>query len=94
MMQAAKAGLGICALPYYIVFEDVQSDKLRIVLPKCCHRALEPFYACYPKSPYPSAKIEAFIETLREYLKEKYPKRGFYFNPSVLPKKRPASGLG
>lgn len=79
MLHAAKAGLGICALPYYVAFEDIQSGKLQIVLPRCCYRAMEPFYACYPKSPYPLPKVEAFIETLKKYLKKYYPKKGFAY---------------
>lgn len=78
---AVRESLGISVLPVYAVYDDLKKRVLKELLPKYNKQLLEPFYACYPKSPYPSAKIAAFITTLREYLSVCCGKKGFVSRP-------------
>ncbi len=81
MIEATKTGLGVCVLPVYAIFDDLKSGRLKPILLKYQKRITEPFYACYPRSPYPLPKVVAFLQTLREYLKTRYGDKAFVSLP-------------
>jgi DNA-binding transcriptional LysR family regulator len=69
LRQAALAGVGIVALPEYLVDRDIKAGLLNRVLPEY---AIEGFsaYASYPSRRHLPSKVRCFIDFLAEYFGE------------------------
>lgn len=69
LMTAACAGLGIAALPTYVVYEAVKSGELLTLLPDWALPTQE-IHAVYPSPRLVPAKVSGFVEWLKEQLSE------------------------
>jgi DNA-binding transcriptional LysR family regulator len=68
LRKAALAGLGIAAVPRYIVVDDLASGALVTVLPR--HRLPQrPLLAVYPRANPTPQKIEIFLDFLTDWVK-------------------------
>jgi len=63
LRQAAVAGLGVVAMPVFIVCDDLRSGRLEQVL-RAWQPATRGIYAVYPPNRHLSAKVRAFIDHL------------------------------
>lgn len=67
LIAAAVAGLGICVLHEWMIWEELRSGRLTRILPECEVSTLEefdtPIYIVYPPGSLP-AKTRAFIDFL------------------------------
>jgi DNA-binding transcriptional LysR family regulator len=70
MLQAAAvAGLGIVALPTFIVGEDLSAGRLQQILPEYCPPETV-INAVFPSRRYLSAKVRTFVDFLSDYFGE------------------------
>jgi DNA-binding transcriptional LysR family regulator len=74
LREVARAGLGIAWIPEFACFEDLQSGRLRQLLPAWVS-AETPVQALYPTARYLSPKIAAFLELVRAQLTLALPAR-------------------
>ena len=70
LSKAAVAGLGITMIPRYAVAEELESGALEIVLPRY-KMAPRPLLAVYPKALVTPAKVQAFVEYLKVWMRER-----------------------
>ena len=67
LRQAAVAGLGVVAMPVFIVCDDLRKGRLEPVL-RDWEAATRGIYAVYPHNRHLSAKVRAFIDHLVDAL--------------------------
>lgn len=70
LSKAAVAGLGITMIPRYAVTGELASGALEIVLPRY-KVAPRPLLAVYPKALVTPAKVRAFVEYLKVWMRER-----------------------
>lgn len=70
LRKAAVAGLGITMIPRYAVVEDLASGALVTVLPRY-KVAPRPLLAVYPKALVTPAKVQAFVDYLKVWMRER-----------------------
>jgi DNA-binding transcriptional LysR family regulator len=70
LRKAAVAGLGITMIPRYAVADDLASGALEIVLPRYT-AAARPLLAVYPKALVTPAKVQAFVDYLKTWMRER-----------------------
>jgi len=70
LRKAAVAGLGITMIPRYAVADDLASGALVIVLPRY-KVAPRPFLAVYPKALVTPAKVQAFVDYMKDWIRER-----------------------
>jgi DNA-binding transcriptional LysR family regulator len=68
MHDAARAALGIAAMPEFLCADDLAAGRLRRVLPEWSS-ADAPLHALYPTARHLSPKVAAFIDLLRRRLR-------------------------
>ena len=68
-LEVALSGLGITALPIWMVNEHLQSGKLVQLLTNYKGDSI-PFNAIYPQNRYVPLKVRCFVEFLKEKLAE------------------------
>ncbi|MCU1279066.1 MAG: Transcriptional regulator, partial [bacterium] len=68
MRDAARAAIGIAAIPVFVCADDLRSGRLRRVLPEWSS-AEAPLHALYPTARHLSPKVIAFIDLLRDKLR-------------------------
>jgi DNA-binding transcriptional LysR family regulator len=64
LRDAAVRGLGLGVLPTFIVAQDLVERRLVRLLPEE-HPEDDVIYAVYPRNPFTSHKLRAFIEHVR-----------------------------
>ena len=67
LRQAAVAGLGVVAMPVFIVCDDLRDGRLEPVL-RDWEPATRGIYAVYPQNRHLSAKVRAFVDHLVDAL--------------------------
>jgi DNA-binding transcriptional LysR family regulator len=70
LRAAAVAGLGIAMIPRYAVADELASGALTVVLPRY-QVAPRPFLAVYPKALVTPAKVQAFVDYLKDWMRER-----------------------
>ena len=71
--QAIMSGLGIGLRSTWDIGPELQSGKLRVVLPEYCGSSNVAIYAVYPSREFMPSKVNVFIEFLSElYAPEPY----------------------
>jgi DNA-binding transcriptional LysR family regulator len=70
LRTAAVAGLGITMIPRYAVADDLASGALTVVLPRY-RIAPRPLLAVYPKALVTPAKVQAFVDYLTDWMRER-----------------------
>jgi DNA-binding transcriptional LysR family regulator len=65
MVDAVRKGLGVAAMPSFMVAEDLKRGRLRQVLPEWSS-AETPIHALYPTARHLSPKVATFLDLLRE----------------------------
>ena len=64
LLSAARANMGLAALPWYVAYESVKSGAVRPVLAEWSLPSQE-IHAVYPSPRLLPAKVSGFIEWLR-----------------------------
>jgi DNA-binding transcriptional LysR family regulator len=72
VLGAALSGLGIVCLPDFLVRELVATGRLQPVLPEVAH-ARGRFHALWSAHRQPAPKVRAFIDHLRDHLRDPTP---------------------
>jgi DNA-binding transcriptional LysR family regulator len=75
VLAAARAGLGIAILPWYVARESVADGTVKPILERCALPTQE-IHAVYPSPKLVPGKVSAFIESLREALAGAWWERG------------------
>ncbi|MDO9413234.1 MAG: LysR family transcriptional regulator [Pseudolabrys sp.] len=70
LSKAAVAGLGVTMIPRYAVADELDSGALELVLPRYT-MAPRPLLAVYPKALVTPAKVQAFVDYLKEWMRER-----------------------
>ncbi|MGB0631072.1 MAG: LysR family transcriptional regulator [Alphaproteobacteria bacterium] len=63
--QAALSGAGVAYLMDFLIADDVKAGRLVILMQDTVLRNV-PVHVCYPRSPYQSPRVTAFVEFVRE----------------------------
>ena len=66
LKSAALSGLGVTLLPTFIVGAEIESGRLKQVLPEYCPPDIS-IYAVFPSRRYLSAKVRTFVDFLTDY---------------------------
>jgi DNA-binding transcriptional LysR family regulator len=67
--EAALKGLGISYLPLFLVEGDIAAGHLEPLLPDVVTQQI-PFYLIFPKGNYMLAKVRAFVDYMREEMRD------------------------
>ncbi len=76
LRDVAHAGIGIVALPTFIVGDDLRSGDLVEVLPECLPQT-HAIYAVYPHRRHLTAKVRAFVD----FLVDRFGPEPYWDNP-------------
>ena len=68
MLDAARAGVGVAAMPWFIAEADVTAGRLKRVLPEWASAAA-PVHALYPTARHLSPKVATFIALVAEKIR-------------------------
>lgn len=70
LRSAALAGMGIAALPTFMVTADLESGRLDSLLEPCFDSVTLGVHAVYPQAKRPPSKVRAFVDLLAAYFKK------------------------
>jgi DNA-binding transcriptional LysR family regulator len=73
--EAALAGVAIAMLPLFRCAQHLRTGRLLRLLPDWCSPET-PLHAVYPSTRYPSPKVQAFLDHLRQHLAPDPSERG------------------
>jgi DNA-binding transcriptional LysR family regulator len=68
MVEAARAGLGMCLVPAYMIADDLREGKMQTILPHIFGKIESHYYACYPPGVHVNQKVSNIMHYLRDYL--------------------------
>ena len=69
MLEACKAGIGVCISPIFSCYEALQNGELVQLLPDYTLHPERNFYAIFPQNRYLSTRVRLFIDHMHEAMK-------------------------
>lgn len=68
MVEATRAGLGMCLIPAYMITDDLREGTMKSILPDIFGKIESHYYACYPPGAHHNQKVNNVIDYLCNYL--------------------------